>query len=47
MRLQNLEQLNLQRLQALASRAGKPKWLRAAGRISALIKDEEATYKNG
>jgi predicted transcriptional regulator of viral defense system len=47
MRLQNLEQLNLQRLQALAGRAGKPKWLRAAGRISALIKDEEATYKNG
>jgi hypothetical protein len=47
LRLQNLERLNPQRLQALASRAGKPKWLRAAARISALIEDEESTYTTG
>ena len=33
LRLQNLERLDLQRLQTLAARAGKPKWLRAATRI--------------
>jgi predicted transcriptional regulator of viral defense system len=44
LRLQNLESLNPQRLLALAGRAGKPKWLRAAARISELIKNEESTY---
>jgi len=47
LRLQNLECLDLQRLQALAGRAGKPKWLRAAARIAALIKAEKSTYTNG
>ena len=41
LRLQNLERLDPQRLQTLAGRAGKPKWLRAAACISAIIKDEE------
>jgi hypothetical protein len=44
LRLQNLEQLNPQRLQALAGRAGKPKWLRAAFQILALIEEEASTY---
>jgi predicted transcriptional regulator of viral defense system len=44
LRLQNMVSLNPQRLQALAGRAGKPKWLRAAARISELIKNEESTY---
>jgi len=47
LRLQNLERLDPQRLQKLASRAGKPKWLRAANRISALIEDEASTYTTG
>ncbi len=44
LRLQNLERLDPQRLQTLASRAGKPKGLRAAARILTLIEDEESTY---
>jgi predicted transcriptional regulator of viral defense system len=44
LRLQNLERLDPKRLQALASRAGKPKWLRAAARILTLIKNEASTY---
>jgi predicted transcriptional regulator of viral defense system len=44
LRLQNLELLDLQRLRALAGRAGKPKWLRAAARILALIKGEVSAY---
>jgi predicted transcriptional regulator of viral defense system len=44
LRLQNLDSLNPQRLQALAARAGKPKWLRAAALISVLIKEEESSY---
>ena len=44
LRLQNMVSLNPQRLQAMAGRAGKPKWLRAAARISELIKNEESTY---
>jgi hypothetical protein len=44
LRLQNLERLDPQRLQMLAGRAGKPKWLRAASRISALIKGEVSAY---
>ena len=47
LRLQNLERLDPQRLQTLANRAGKPKWLRAAARISALIEEEESTYTTG
>lgn len=47
LRLQNLERLDPQRLQDLAGRAGKPKWLRAAARISALIEDEASTYTTG
>jgi predicted transcriptional regulator of viral defense system len=45
LRLQNLERLNLQRLQALAARAGKPKWLRAAAQILALIEDDKSSYQ--
>ena len=44
LRLQNLEQLNPQRLIALAGRAAKPKWLRAATRVLALIEEEASTY---
>ena len=44
LRLQNLDRLDPQRLQKLASRAGKPKWLRAASRLTALIQDEESTF---
>jgi predicted transcriptional regulator of viral defense system len=44
LRLQNLERLDTQRLQALAARAGKPKWLRAASQILALIEDEKLNY---
>ncbi|MEW6716102.1 MAG: hypothetical protein AB1345_01165 [Chloroflexota bacterium] len=40
LRLQNMESLDLQRLQALAERAGKPKWLRAAAQISVLVKED-------
>ena len=45
LRLQNLERLDSQRLQALASRAGKPKGLRAAARILALIETETTIYQ--
>ncbi len=45
LRLQNLERLDQQRLQALAGRAGKPKWLRAAARVLALIEGEKSTYE--
>jgi predicted transcriptional regulator of viral defense system len=45
LRLQNLEQLDPKRLQALASRAGKPKGLRAAAQILTLIQDDGSTYK--
>jgi len=47
LRLQNLERLDPQRLQMLASRAGKPKWLRAANQILALIESESSTYMTG
>ena len=47
LRLQNLEQFDPQRLQALAVRAGKPKWLRAATRILVLIENEASTYPTG
>jgi predicted transcriptional regulator of viral defense system len=44
LRLQNLERLDMQRLQTLAARAGKPKWLRAAAQILALIEEDNSTY---
>ena len=44
LRLQNLERLDPQHLQAMASRAGKPKWLRAAARILTLIENETSSY---
>jgi hypothetical protein len=47
LRLQNLERLDSQRLLALAGRAGKPKWLRAASRISTLIEEDVSTYTTG
>ena len=47
LRLQNLEHLNSQRLQTLAGRAGKPKWLRAAAQVSALIEEEASIYTTG
>ena len=45
LRLQNLERLDLQRLQTMAGRAGKPKWLRAAAQILALIEEDKSNYK--
>jgi predicted transcriptional regulator of viral defense system len=44
LRLQNLESCDTDRLQALARRAGKPKWMRAAAIISVLIKEEGSSY---
>ena len=46
LRLQNLERLDQERLLALAGRAGKPKWLRAAERIKVLIANEQSAYGN-
>jgi len=46
LRLQNLERLDPERLLALSRRACKPKWLRAAERIAALIATEEAAYES-
>jgi predicted transcriptional regulator of viral defense system len=40
LRLQNLENLDRKRLSSLAERAGKPKWLRAASRLSSLIEED-------
>jgi hypothetical protein len=44
LRLQNLESLDPQRLQTLAARSGKPKWLRASAFILELIKEEESNF---
>jgi predicted transcriptional regulator of viral defense system len=44
LRLQNLDRLDMHRLQALAIRSKKPKWLRAADRILALAHDEVSQY---
>jgi predicted transcriptional regulator of viral defense system len=44
LRLQNLDRLDLQRLQKMAGHAGKPKWLRAAARIMFLVEDEKSNY---
>ncbi len=45
LRLQNLERLNMKRLQTLAGRAGKPKWLRAVAQILTLIEEDKSSYK--
>jgi predicted transcriptional regulator of viral defense system len=45
LRLQNLEGLDLERLQAMADRAGKPKWQRAAASIAALAAKEHSAYE--
>jgi len=44
LRLQNLETLDRSRLNSLAERAGKPKWLRAATRLLSLIEEEASAY---
>ncbi len=44
LRLQNLERLDPQRLQMLADRTRKPKWLRAAARILALVNEEKSNF---
>ena len=44
LRLQNLEHLDMQRLQTLAGRAGKPKWLRATAHILSLIEEDKSNY---
>jgi predicted transcriptional regulator of viral defense system len=41
LRLQNLEQLNLKRLNDLAAQANKPKWKRVASQIAAWVAQEE------
>ena len=45
LRLQNLEQLNLDRLNEFAQRAGKPKWKRVAAQITSLALQEAADYE--
>lgn len=45
LRLQNLDQLNLQQLDEFARRAGKPKWRRVAEQISRLAHEESADYE--
>jgi len=46
LRLQNLERLDPQRLQTMAGRSGKPKWLRAAARILTLVEEDKLNYTN-
>ena len=45
LRLQNLERLDLNRLQEFAERADKPKWKRVASQVASLALQEEAEYK--
>jgi hypothetical protein len=47
LRLQNLDRLDPQRLLELASRAGKPKWLRASHSLLALMEQERSAYTTG
>jgi predicted transcriptional regulator of viral defense system len=47
LRLQNLDRLDQARLQTLAGRAGKPKWLHAAACISALARADQSAYTDG
>ena len=45
LRLQNLERLSLERLQAFAERSRRPKWLRAVGVIRELVARESEEYE--
>jgi predicted transcriptional regulator of viral defense system len=45
LRLQNLERLDLKRLQEFAERADKPKWKRVAIQVTSLALQEESEYK--
>jgi predicted transcriptional regulator of viral defense system len=45
LRLQNLERLDLKRLQEFAERADKPKWKRVAIQVASLALQEESEYK--
>lgn len=45
LRLQNLERLDLKRLQEFAERADKPKWKRVASQVASLALQEESEYK--
>jgi predicted transcriptional regulator of viral defense system len=45
LRLQNLEQLNLKRLNDLAARADKPKWNRVANQVAAWVAQEENQFE--
>jgi predicted transcriptional regulator of viral defense system len=45
LRLQNLERLDLKRLQEFAKRADKPKWKRVAGQVASLALQEESEFK--
>lgn len=46
LRLQNLERLDIGRLNGFAQRARKPKWLRVAKQIAALMADESQHYED-
>jgi len=45
LRLQNLKQLNLERLSKFVQRAGKPKWRQVADHITRLAQEESAGYE--
>lgn len=45
LRLQNLDRLDMDRLQEYAVRAGKPKWQRVTGQIQELMEHEKAEYE--
>ena len=45
LRLQNLNQLNLEQLHEFARRAGKPKWRRVTDHITRLTHEESADYE--
>lgn len=46
LRLQNLEQLDLKRLNEFAERAGKPKWKRVAHLVTTLAGTEKSEYED-
>ena len=45
LRLQNLERVDLKRLQEFAERADKPKWKRVTSQVTSLALQEESEYK--
>lgn len=45
LRLQNLERLNLERLNEFAARANKPKWVRVARQVILLAQQDKAGYE--